>query len=73
MPKLPYVEFHAPVVGYEKTRIEALRGAPGIVEILWGDERADGTFAEVRIIFADDQVMHRFLEAGLSSVRDQGN
>jgi len=57
MPKLPYVEFHAP-------QIDPLVGAPGIVEILWGDRRDDGTFAEVRI---------RFLDAGLASVRDRGN
>ena len=73
MPKLPYVEFHAPVVGYKRGQIDPLRGAPGIVEIVWGDQRSDGTFAEVRIIFADDVVMQRFLDAGLASVRDRGN
>lgn len=48
----------------------AVRGAPGIVEILSGDHREDGTLSEVRIIFADDAVMHRFLDAGLAAVRE---
>ena len=73
MPKLPYVEFHAPVVGYKRGQIDPLVSAPGIVEILWGDQRDDGTFAEVRIIFADDAVMLRFLDAGMASVHDHRN
>ncbi len=73
MPRLPYVEFHAPVVGYKREHIDALRGAPGIVEILWGDQRDDGTFTGVRIIFADDGVMSRFLDGGLATVRDRSN